>query len=123
MKILSYGIPAGVAERVAAHYGLRPAASLDDEGGEAGILLLLRPVDTPAGLLSLCNAMLAHESEIDAVIVCGSADCDLCNTMRYCAPPGKFYTLSCDAGDEIIEYEFGRIVMARLGLLCAHEGI
>lgn len=123
MKILSYGIPAGVTERVAVRYGLRLAASFDDGGGEGGILLPLRPVHAPAGLLALCNAMLAHEAEIDAVIVCGSASCDLCNTLRYCAPQGKFYTLSNDADDEILEYELGCIIETRLGRICAHEGV
>lgn len=111
MKILLYGIPAAVTERAAVRYGFRPAASLDDEGGEAGILL------------SLYNTMLAREAEIDAVVVCGAENCDACNTVRYCSPPGKFYTLSGDAGDEMLEYELGRIVETCLGLVCAHEGV
>ncbi len=123
MKILLYGIPAAVTERAAVRYGFRPAASLDDEGGEAGILLPVGPVRTPAELLSLYNTMLAREAEIDAVVVCGAENCDACNTVRYCSPPGKFYTLSGDAGDEMLEYELGRIVETCLGLVCAHEGV
>jgi len=127
MKILLYGIPAAAAERTAGRYGFRLAASLDDEGGktdgEADIMLPIRPVHSPAGLLSLYDTMLAREAEIDAVIVCDTDNRDICDTVRYGSPQGKFYTLSCDAGEDALEYELGRIIETHLGRICAHEGI
>lgn len=132
MKILLYGIPAAVAAHVAARYGLRLAASFDEEcerecddreDAPTGILLPVEPVRSPDGLLMLYNAMLAHEADIAAVVVCKAGDCDTCNTIQYGAPPGKFYTLGCDADEEALAYELGRILETRLGRICAHEGI
>lgn len=118
MKILLYGVPDTVAARAAGRYGFRLAASLDDEGGESGILLPVRPVRSPAALLALYNALIAREAEIDAVVVCNASACDTCNTVRYCSPQGKFYTLSGD--EETVEYELGRIIETLLGTICAH---
>lgn len=123
MKILLYGIPAAVVDRTAARCGFRPAASLDDEGGAAGILLPVPPLETPGELLSFYNTMLAREAEIDAVILCGADHCAAYDTVFCCAPQGKFFTLSGDADEESLEYELGRILETLLGRLCAHEGI
>lgn len=121
MKILLYGVPDTVALGAAERYGFRLAASLDDEGGEAGILLPVRPARSSAGLLSLYNALIARETEIDAVVVCRTNGCDTCNTVQCCSPQGKFYTLSGD--EETMEYELGRIIETCLGTICAHEGL
>ena len=43
--------------------------------------------------------------------------------VHYCSQPGRFFSVSGEAGEEALEYELTRIVETRLGLVCAHEGV
>lgn len=122
MTIVLYGIPAEIAGRIAERYALKSIYSLE-EIGSAGSLLLVPPMASPRRLLEFYNAMMAHEDDIDAVIVCGLEACDAASTVQYCSPQGKFFSISGDAGEEEMEYELTRIIETHLGLICAHEGI
>ena len=58
--------------------------------------------------------------EVDAVVVSCADDF---SAVHYCSQPGRFFSVSGEAGEEALEYELTRIVETRLGLVCAHEGV
>ena len=122
MNILLYGVQTEIAERIAERYSLHIASSLA-MNGVPDTLLLIEPMSSPRQLLAFYNAMLARESEIDAVIVCDRGSCDAVSTVQYCSPQGKFFTVSGDADEEELEYAIARIVETKLGRVCAHEGL
>lgn len=122
MNILLYGVPTGVARRIADLYSLKISHTLAGVG-EPATLLLIPPMESPRQLLALHNEMLTRESEIDAVIVCNPAVCEAMSTLQYCSPPGRFFTVSLDPDEEELEYAISRIIESKLGLVCAHEGL
>lgn len=90
-------------------------------GGDA--LLLIPTMTAPRQLLAFYNTMMAHEDDVDAVIVCGLETCDAASTVQYCSPQGKFFSVNGSDDEETLEYELVRIIETQLGLVCAHEGI
>ena len=122
MNLLLYGVPAGIARRIADRYSLKMARTLAGVG-EPDTLLIIPPMESPRQLLAFYNEMLARESEIDAVIVCDPAACEAANTVRYGSPPDKFFTLGPEEDEAELEYAISRIVESKLGLVCAHEGL
>ena len=90
MNIVLYGVPAETAGRIADRYGLKVINSPDK-------------FDAPRYLLAFYNAMLRHEDDVDAVIICGADSCEAVSTVQYCTPLGKFFTLNGDLdGEELV---------------------
>ena len=104
MNILLYGVPAGLAKEIAGRYGLKVVNS-PDKFDAAGSLMLVPPISAPRYLLAFYNAMLRHEDDVDAVIVCGIESCEAASTVQYCTPPGKFFSLGGDLEPEELESE------------------
>lgn len=95
MNIVLFGVPFGVAEEVAKRYKLKIINS-PDKFDASGTLVLLQSIPSPRYLLAVYNAMLRHENDVDAVILCRAESCEAASTVQYCTPQGKFYTLSGD---------------------------
>lgn len=92
MNIVLYGVPAATARQIAGQYGLRTIHT-PDEFTSSGTLMLVPPMTRPRQLLAFYNAMMRHEDEVDAVVVCGLERCDAASTVMYCTPQGKFFSL------------------------------
>ena len=91
MNIVLYGVPAKTAGRIAGQYGLKEINSPDK---------FVPPISTPRYLLAFYNAMLRHEDDVDAVIICGIESCEAASTVQYCTPPGKFFSLNGGLDEE-----------------------
>ena len=100
MKIVFYGIPEEEVRRLAGRYGFGLCRSFGEFVAGGGRKMLLQPVD--------------------AVVVSCADDF---SAVHYCSQPGRFFSVSGEAGEEALEYELTRIVETRLGLVCAHEGV
>ena len=59
-------------------------------------MVLVPSINAPRYLLAFYNAMLRHEDDVDAVIICGAESCEAVSTVQYCTPLGKFFTLNGD---------------------------
>lgn len=102
MNIVLYGVPAKTAGQIAGRYGLTIINS-PDKFKASGTMVLVPPMNTPWQLLGFYNAMLRHEEDVDAVIICGVESCEAVSTVQYCTPPGKFFSLSGDLeADELV---------------------
>ena len=99
MNIVLFGVSVGIAEEVAKRYNLKIINS-PDKFDASGTLFLLQSIPSPRYLLAVYNAMLRHEDDVDAVILCSVESCEAASTVRYCTPQGKFYTLSGDLDRE-----------------------
>ena len=99
MNILLYGTPAATAAKIATRYNLRMVNS-PDKFNASGTLMLVPLICEPRYLLAFYNAMQRHEAEVDAVVICNAESCAAVNTVRYCTPPDKFFTLSGDLDDD-----------------------
>ena len=104
MNILLYGVPAATAEEIAGRYGLKVVNS-PDKFDVSGTMMLVPPIDAPRYLLAFYNAMLRHEEDVDAVIICGAESCAVVSTGQYCTPQGKFFTICGDLDGEELESE------------------
>ena len=72
MNIVLYGVPAATAGRIADRYGLKLINS-PDKFDASGTMVLVPSISAPRYLLAFYNAMLRHEDDVDAVVVCGPA--------------------------------------------------
>lgn len=99
MNIVLYGVPAKTAGRIAGQYGLKVINS-PDKFDASGTMVLVPPISTPRYLLAFYNAMLRHEDDVDAVIICGIESCEAASTVQYCTPPGKFFSLNGGLDEE-----------------------
>ena len=99
MNIVLYGVPAKTAGRIAGQYGLKVINS-PDKFDASGTMVLVPPISTPRYLLAFYNAMLRHEDDVDAVIICGIESCEAASTVQYCTPPGKFFSLNGGVDEE-----------------------
>ena len=104
MNIVLYGVPAETAGRIADRYGLKVINS-PDKFDASGTMVLVPSINAPRYLLAFYNAMLRHEDDVDAVIICGADSCEAVSTVRYCTPQGKFFTLNGDLDEEELESE------------------
>ncbi|WP_295912600.1 hypothetical protein [uncultured Alistipes sp.] len=104
MNILLYGVSADMAGEIAGRYGLKVVNS-PDKFEASGTIVLVPPIGTPRYLLAFYNAMLRHEDDVDAVIICGIESCGAASTVQYCTPPGKFFSLNNDVGEEELKKE------------------
>ena len=104
MNIVLYGVPAETARQIAKQYGLN-LVNTPDKFNPAGSLVVVPPMTAPRQLLTFYNAMLRHEDDVDAVIVCGIESCEAASTVQYCTPPGKFFSLGGDLEPEELESE------------------
>ena len=111
MNILLYGVPAGLAGEIAGRYGLKVVNS-PDKFDAAGSLMLVPPISAPRYLLAFYNAMLRHEDDVDAVIICGIESCGAASTVQYCTPPGKFFSLKNDMDEEELKKELCQLLDA-----------
>jgi len=93
MNIVLYGVPAETAGRIADRYGLKVINS-PDKFDASGTMVLVPSINAPRYLLAFYNAMLRHEDDVDAVIICGAESCEAVSTVQYCTPLGKFFTLN-----------------------------
>ena len=93
MNIVLYGVPAETAGRIADRYGLKVINS-PDKFDASGTMVLVPSINAPRYLLAFYNAMLRHEDDVDAVIICGIESCEAASTVQYCTPPGKFFSLN-----------------------------
>ena len=91
MNIVLYGVSAEIAGKIAGKYGLK-LISTPDKFQPSGTVVL-----------AFYNAMLRHEDDVDAVIVCGIESCEAASTVQYCTPPGKFFSLGGDLEPEELE--------------------
>ena len=107
MNIVLYGVPAATAGRIADRYGLKLINS-PDKFDASGTMVLVPSISAPRYLLAFYNAMLRHEDDVDAVVVCGAGSCEAVSTVRYCTPQGKFFTLNGDLDEEELESELCR---------------
>lgn len=102
MNIVLYGASAEIAGRIAGRYGLKLINS-PDKFDASGTLVLVPSINAPRYLLAFYNAMLRHEDDVDAVVICGVESCEAVSTVQYCTPQGKFFSLSGELeGDELI---------------------
>ena len=69
MNIVLYGVPAATAGRIADRYGLKLINS-PDKFDASGTMVLVPSISAPRYLLAFYNAMLRHEDDVDAVVVC-----------------------------------------------------
>lgn len=104
MNIVLYGVSAKIAGKIAGKYGLKLISS-PDKFQPSGSVVLVPPMSTPRQLLVFYNAMLRHEDDVDAVIICGVENCEAASTVQYCSPQGKFFSLSGDLEEEETEAE------------------
>lgn len=104
MNIVLYGVSAQTAGRIAGRYGLKIINS-PDKFDASGTLVLVPPINTPRYLLAFYNAMLRHQDDVDAVILCGVESCAAASTVQYCTPQGKFFSLSGDLEAEELQSE------------------
>ena len=102
MNIVLYGVSAEIAGKIAGKYGLK-LISTPDKFQPSGTVVLVPPMGTPRQLLAFYNAMLRHEDDVDAVIVCGIESCEAASTVQYCTPPGKFFSLGGDLEPEELQ--------------------
>ena len=93
MNIVLYGVPAETAGRIADRYGLKVINS-PDKFDASGTMVLVPSINAPQYLLAFYNAMLRHEDDVDAVIICGADSCEAVSTVQYCTPLGKCFTLN-----------------------------
>ena len=121
MNIILYGAPAETAERIARRYGLETVHT-PETFHAAGCLLLVPPMETARQFLNLCDALLRHEHDADAVVLCGEP-CATASAVQYCAAHGKLFTLGADLDDGELERELAAILDILAGRICAHEGI
>ena len=101
MKIVFYGIPEEEVRRLAGRYGFGLCRSFGER-------------------LDFFGRMARYGASVDAVVVSCADDF---SAVHYCSQPGRFFSVSGEAGEEALEYELTRIVETRLGLVCAHEGV
>jgi len=87
MNIVLYGVPAETAGRIADRYGLKVINS-PDKFDASGTMVLVPSINAPRYLLAFYNAMLRHEDDVDAVIICGADSCEAVSTVQYCTPLG-----------------------------------
>ena len=87
------------AADIAGQYGLKEINS-PDKFDASGTMVLVPPISTPRYLLAFYNAMLRHEDDVDAVIICGIESCEAASTVQYCTPPGKFFSLNGGLDEE-----------------------
>lgn len=88
--------------RIADRYGLKVINS-PDKFDASGTMVLVPSINAPRYLLAFYNAMLRHEDDVDAVIICGADSCEAVSTVQYCTPLGKFFTLNGDLdGEELV---------------------
>lgn len=104
MNIVLYGVSQEIAETIVGRYGLKVVNS-PDKFDAAGTVMLVTPINAPRYLLAFYNAMLRHEEDVDAVIICGIESCEAASTVQYCTPPGKFFSLNSDMDDEELKRE------------------
>lgn len=71
MNIILYGVPTATAEQIAARYALRMINS-PDKFDASGTVMAVPPISAPRYLFAFYKAMIRHEAEVDAVIVCGA---------------------------------------------------
>lgn len=107
MNLVLYGFPEMQVSRLVARYGFSLCRSLEEFGAERQ-------------RCDFFERMTENDERIDAVIVLQD---DSFSMLRYGAQPGKFFCVGSDAEEEQLECELDRIVCARLGLICAHEGL
>lgn len=119
MNLVSYGFPEMQVSRLVARYGFSLCRSLEEFGAERS-LLALPPFGSERQRCDFFERMTENDERIDAVIVLQD---DSFSMLRYGAQPGKFFCVGSDAEEETLECELDRIVCARLGLICAHEGL
>ena len=81
MNIVLYGVSAEIAGKIAGKYGLK-LISTPDKFQPSGTVVLVPPMGTPRQLLAFYNAMLRHEDDVDAVIVCGIESCEAATGLR-----------------------------------------
>ena len=112
MNIVLYGVPAKTAGRIAGQYGLKLINS-PDKFDASGTMVLVPPISTPRYLLAFYNAMLRHEDDVDAVIICGIESCEAASTVQYCTPPGKFFSLNGGLDEEELLSEPAQHLTAR----------
>ena len=99
MNIVLYTVPAKPPEGLRTQYGLKVINS-PDKFDASGTMVLVPPISTPRYLLAFYNAMLRHEDDVDAVIICGIESCEAASTVQYCTPPGKFFSLNGGLDEE-----------------------
>ena len=104
MNIVLYGVPAATAGRIADRYGLKLINS-PDKFDASGTMVLVPSISAPRYLLAFYNAMLRHEDDVDAVIICGAESCAVVSTVQYCTPQGNFFTICGDLDGEELESE------------------
>ena len=63
--------------------------------------------------LELYNALLRHEEQIDAVIVCGVEGCSMATMLQYGSTQSRFYALSGTLDEEELFTEAQLILDAR----------
>ena len=85
MNIVLYGFPEATTHRLARHYALR----------------------------IIDNALLRHEEQIDAVIVCGVEGCSMATMLQYGSTQSRFYALSGTLDEEELFTEAQLILDAR----------
>ena len=111
MNIVLYGVSAEIAGKIAGKYGLK-LISTPDKFQPSGTVVLVPPMGTPRQLLAFYNAMLRHEDDVDAVIICGIESCGAASTVQYCTPPGKFFSLNNDMDEEELKKELCQLLDA-----------
>ena len=121
MKIVFYGIPEEEVRRLAGRYGFGLCRSFGEFVAGGGREMLLQPLlRTDGERLDFFGRMARYGASVDAVVVSCADDF---SAVHYCSQPGRFFSVSGEAGEEALEYELTRIVEPRLGLVCAHEGV
>ena len=88
MNIVLYGVSAEIAGKIAGKYGLK-LISTPDKFQPSGTVVLVPPMGTPRQWLAFYNAMLRHEDDVDAVIVCGIESCEAASTCSIARPRGN----------------------------------
>lgn len=119
MNLVLYGFSETQVNRLVARYGFTLCGSFEEFGAERSLLSLPR-IESERQMFDSFERMTGNEERIDAVVVL--QDESFC-VLHYGSRPGKFFCFGCDAEEEQLECELDRIVCARLGLLCAHEGL
>ena len=104
MNIVLYGVPAATAGRIADRYGLKLINS-PDKFDASGTMVLVPSISALRYLLAFYNAMLRHEDDVDAVIICGAESCAVVSTVQYCTPQGEILTICGDLDGEELESE------------------
>ena len=119
MNIVMYGFEPDTVRDIAKEYGFTLCSRYDDLRRSENGILLQCGVSSEEESRELMRALDDFADDIDTVIAAlphGSGD-----IIRYCPQPWKLFAI--DTSDEDPEYEIGRIIASRLGLICAHEGI